>query len=247
MDNHVDVLGVKFNNTTKGRLLKELIERIDRNDKTFIVTANPEIVMNAKNSQDYMDTLKSADYVIADGIGVIYGSRMLKEPLPERIPGFDLMMELLKTADQKRLRVFFLGARQEVIEALTKNVADQFPNLQIAGTRNGYFKPGDETIAAEVQEANADLIFVALGFPRQEYWIRQHMGVLEKGLFMGVGGSFDVLADKVKRAPLIWQKMNLEWLYRLIQQPSRWKRMLVLPLFLVEIWKEKKHKGGQSK
>ena len=237
MTEKVDVLGLQFNYVTKKELVESLSNRIADNEKTFVVTANPEIVMHAKENPNYKKTVEQATYIIADGIGVIYGARLLNQSLPERIPGYELMVELLQIGNKEKLKVYFLGATQEVIDALQVNVEKQFPNLIIAGTRNGYFEQDDTTVYEDIKNSNPDLVFVALGFPRQEEWIHQHIDSFEKGLFMGVGGSFDVLANKVKRAPLIWQKLNLEWLYRLLKQPSRWKRMLVLPQFLLEVLK----------
>lgn len=237
MIERVEVLGMEFDQLTKASLLAELDKKIISEEKTFIVTANPEIVMYAKENTSYNKLVKDADYVIADGIGVIYGAKLLKKYLPERIPGYELMLDLLRIGNEKKLSVYFLGAQQDVIDELQVNVRKSFPNLIIVGARNGYFRPEDTTIQEEIKKANADFIFVALGYPRQEEWINKHMDKFNKGIFMGVGGSFDVLAEKVKRAPLIWQKLNLEWLYRLLKQPSRWRRMLVLPKFLIEVLK----------
>ncbi|MEW8970506.1 MAG: WecB/TagA/CpsF family glycosyltransferase [Mesobacillus sp.] len=235
----VDILGVKFVKLSRGEILSAVEGSIDSNGKMFVVTANPEIVMHAKDHADYMRTVSNADMVIADGIGVIIGSKILNTPLPERVAGFDLLTELLKRGNEKNWRVFFLGAKDEVLQEAVRNVRKDYPNLVIAGSHHGYFKDDDTKVADLVREAQADMVFVALGFPRQENWIETYMPTFDKGLFMGVGGSFDVLAGHVQRAPEIWQKLNLEWLYRLLKQPSRWKRMLALPLFIVEVVKEK--------
>ncbi|WP_226085931.1 WecB/TagA/CpsF family glycosyltransferase [Mesobacillus sp. S13] len=235
----VDILGVKFVRLSRGEILSQVEGSIDSNGKMFVVTANPEIVMHAKDHPDYMRTVSNADMVIADGIGVIIGSKILNTPLPERVAGFDLLTELLKRGNEKNWRVFFLGAKDEVLQEAVGNVKKDYPNLVIAGSHHGYFKDDDTKVADLVREAQADMVFVALGFPRQEKWIEAYMPSFDKGLFMGVGGSFDVLAGHVQRAPEIWQKLNLEWLYRLLKQPSRWKRMLTLPMFILEVVKEK--------
>lgn len=245
----VEIFGVKFANLRREEVISRIKGNIENKKKQFVVTANPEIVMHAKNNPDYLETVSKADMVIADGIGVIIGSKILDTPLPERVAGFDLMTELLRIGNEKKWRVFFLGAKEEVLNLAVKNVQAQYPQLVVAGSHHGYFKDADTSVAEEVRAAEADMIFVALGFPRQEKWIEQYMLQFEKGLFMGVGGSFDVLAGVVQRAPVFWQKLNLEWLYRLLKQPSRWRRMLVLPLFIVEVVKEKsrrKTKRGVS-
>jgi N-acetylglucosaminyldiphosphoundecaprenol N-acetyl-beta-D-mannosaminyltransferase len=230
----VEILNVNFENISKVELLNKLITKVSTNQKTFLVTANPEIVMYAKKDAEYHQIVRKADYVIADGYGVVLGSKILGTPVPERIPGFDLMCDLLESGAKKGWSVYFLGAKNEVIEKTVSNVKRDYPGLTIAGFQDGYFKDSTE-IREQIKIAKPDLIFVALGFPKQEKWIEENYSHFEKGLFIGVGGSFDVLAGTVKRAPIIWQKMNLEWFYRLIQEPSRWRRMLVLPLFIIEV------------
>ncbi len=187
----------------------------------------------------YSSIVRTADYVIADGIGVIIASKLLGCPLPERIAGYDLLVELLKSGNEKGRSIYLLGAKKEVIERAVENVKVNYPHLKVAGWHDGYFNWESTEIMDEIKLKKPDLIFVALGFPKQEIWISKNIGSVDKGIFMGVGGSFDVLAGAVKRAPIMWQKINLEWLYRLIKQPSRWKRMLVLPQFMIKIIKEK--------
>ncbi|WP_449538421.1 WecB/TagA/CpsF family glycosyltransferase [Ferdinandcohnia sp. Marseille-Q9671] len=235
----VNILGVNFTKSDKNELLQVLTKRIDSDNKTFIVTANPEIVMHAVESEDYFRTLENADYIIPDGIGIIKAAEILKNPLPERIAGFDLMLELLRIANSKKLKVYLLGAEEEVLNKTVENIRDRYSDLDIAGYQNGYFNFENNQISEEIANLKPDLVLVALGVPRQEKWIYENMHKFEKGLFMGVGGSFDVLAGNVKRAPLLWQKMNVEWLYRLIQQPWRWKRMLALPRFVTKVITQK--------
>ncbi|MFS0644766.1 WecB/TagA/CpsF family glycosyltransferase [Siminovitchia sp. 179-K 8D1 HS] len=235
MSKKVEVLGVEFENATQKEMVDCIKDRIKQNKKTFIVTANPEIVMHAQRDPEYKNTLRSADFIVPDGIGIIMGAKMLKKPLQERIAGFDLMSDLLGVANEERLNVFFLGSRENVIEQAIANVKRDYPHVQICGFHHGYFQGNDPRVAEMVKTSNPDLVFVALGFPRQEKWIRTYLDTFEKGIFMGVGGSFDVLAGAVKRAPSIWRRLNLEWLYRLIKQPSRWKRMAFLPLFILKV------------
>lgn len=241
MNQHiVDVLSIPFINTTKDQLVKDMNQRISRNEKTFVVTANPEIVEYANAHQEYKDILMNADYIVPDGIGIIMASKLMKQPLVERITGFDLLHDLLKLADQHAYRVYFLGAEQNVIEKAAGILQRDYPNMTLAGYHHGYISVDDAELAASIAAVKPDIIITALGFPRQEEWVTLHNPLFEKGLFMGVGGSFDVIAGKVNRAPAIWQKLNLEWMYRLIQQPSRWKRMLVLPKFALKVLSKRK-------
>lgn len=236
----VSVLGVAFDNKTKETFLEELMERIDHNKKSFVVTANPEIVMYAKKDPFYMSLIKEADYIIADGIGIIKGSKILGTPIIERVAGYDLMLALLEEANIKGSRVYLLGAKEEVLQNTVKKVHELYPSINLVGARNGYFDFSDASVIESVQTTRPDMVFVAIGYPRQEQWIQQYLTTASKGLLMGVGGSFDVLSGKSKRAPKIFIQLNIEWLYRLIKQPFRLKRMMALPQFLREVKNEKK-------
>lgn len=233
----VEMMGMSFVKADMDELVRELDQRIRQADNTFLVTANTEIMMHARKHPDYQVDLGSADLVIPDGIGVVIGSKILGHPLEERLAGYDLMIRLFQLCEQQQYSVYLLGAREPVIEETVSRVRKKFPSLTIAGYHHGYFDLNDESIMDEIRSAEPDVILAGLGVPRQEQWIARNRKSLGKGLFIGVGGSFDVLAGKVKRAPMFWQKLNLEWLYRLIQRPSRWKRMTVLPLFIMNVIK----------
>lgn len=243
----VSVLGVSFDNKTKEVFLEELMKRINRKEKTFVVTANPEIVMYAKKDPSYMSLIKEADYVVADGIGIIKGSKILGTPIVERVAGYDLMLELLAQANQKQSRVYLLGAKEEVLQKTVERVKERYPSIQLVGARNGYFDLSDSSVIEDVQQTKPDMVFVAIGYPRQEQWIHEYLKTASQGLLMGVGGSFDVLSGKSKRSPDIFIRLNAEWLYRLIKQPTRFKRMMALPLFLREVKQEKKQRHAQHK
>lgn len=219
-------MDIPFINLTKHDFLhKCLLPSIKQENKKFIVTANPEIVMKTKEDPSYKNAVLAADYVVPDGVGILMAAKHQKEPLQERVSGYDIMMDLLSYADQQALSCYFLGASEMVNEKAVTEVKKRYPNLKIAGHHHGFFDLDDEQVAADVKNAAADIVFVALGLPRQEMWIHQHLKTFEKGIFMGVGGSFDVLAGEVKRAPQFWIKLNLEWLYRIIKQPFRIKRI----------------------
>lgn len=236
----VSVLGVPFDNKTKETFLSELMERVHNEQKTFVVTANPEIVMYAKKEEPYLSLLKEADYIVADGIGIIKGAKLLGTPIIERVAGFDLLTALLEKAAEQNSRVYFLGAKEDVLQRAIQNVQKRHPSLTIVGSRNGYFDLSDASVVEAVKATQPDMVFVAIGYPRQEQWIHQYLATAPKGLLMGVGGSFDVLSGKAKRAPKIFIRLNSEWLYRLIKQPTRLKRMMVLPQFLLAVKREKK-------
>lgn len=235
----VDILGIPFVNTTKTGFVEKLDNHLTRQDKVFVVTANPEIVMKAIEEDSYKKVIDQATYITADGIGVVKAAQLLNYPLPERVTGYDTMMELLELAERKQYSIYLLGGQEETLQKAVTNIHTNFPNINIVGHHNGYFDWNQTHIQEEIKATNPDLVFVALGVPRQENWIAENLPHFQKGVFMGVGGSFDVIAGTVERAPVAWQKANLEWLYRLLKQPSRWKRMLALPRFGLKILKVK--------
>ncbi len=237
--NSVRILGIDFINKPFHEVAGLLEQYVDNNEKAFIVTANPEIVMYADEHPEYKSMIQAADFVVPDGIGIVIASKILNTPIQERVAGFDLMIRLLELGNEKKWRIYLLGGKQETNKKAVANIASRYPKLQIAGSHHGFFDWTDETVTNEIKAANPDIVFAALGFPKQEKWIAQKLPYFSKGLFIGVGGSIDVLAGEVKRAPLFWRKLNLEWFYRLLKQPTRWKRMLALPRFLVKIMKEK--------
>ncbi|MFT8825769.1 MAG: WecB/TagA/CpsF family glycosyltransferase [Liquorilactobacillus mali] len=233
----VAVLGVNFTKITNKELLEQLKTDSLNHSNRFVITANPEIVLYARDNPEYLAVIKSADYTTADGIGIIKGANILKTPLPERVTGFDTLCSLLEFADKEQKSVYFLGAKPETIKKAIAKIRHEYPALKIAGYHDGYFEDEQE-IATEIKASNPDFVFVALGFPKQEFFIAKHRQ-LTASIWMGVGGSFDVLAGTVKRAPLFWQKHHIEWLYRLFQEPSRFWRMLALPKYLIMIYLEK--------
>lgn len=237
----VNVLGVDFDNKSFKQFQNELIGRINTHQSTFVVTANPEIVMSANENPEFMKILNyDADYVTPDGIGVVKAAKILGTPLKERVTGYDLFSWLMKLANERSLRVYLIGAKPKVIHAIQTKIAREYSDIQLVGAEDGYFKDDLEVVAYQIERAEPDLVFAALGSPRQE----QLLDILRKNLLpalmMGVGGSFDVFSGMVKRAPQVWQKAHLEWFYRLLKEPSRYKRMGKIPKFMVEVYKSKK-------
>jgi len=240
MQSKVTILGIPFDNMTRKEFLKELYKRMNLKQKTFLVTANPEIVMYAQENKDYYELLMQADYIAPDGIGIVKASHTLGTPIKERVPGFELMLGLLEIADMEKKNVYFIGAKEEIIELTIEKIKQEWPHINIVGYHHGYFNHADPEMIEKVKETEPDMIFVAFGFPRQEKWISNYLSQVSSGIAVGVGGSFDVLSGKTKRAPRLVQSFHIEWLYRLIRQPSRYKRMSVLPKFLQEIYSQKK-------
>lgn len=234
-----DVLGISFIKATKKEIVTQLIADHKAGQNRFIVTANPEIVLAARKDQEYMQIIKTADYVTADGIGIVKGAALLGNPVPERVTGFDLMCALLHHADLHHDRVFFLGAKPTILQQTITHIHHQYPGVIIAGSHDGYFASSEAAgVAAQIKAAHPSFVFVALGFPKQEMFIHQFRKQAP-ALWMGVGGSFDVLAGAVRRAPQSWQKHHVEWLYRLLQDPRRIGRMMALPRYLALIlWRK---------
>lgn len=237
----INILGVGFDKYSLSEFEAKFLDRLKKRQSTLIVTANPEIVMTAKDDPSYRDIINNvADYVTADGIGIVKAARILGKRLPERVTGYDLFTWFLDMANKDKLRVYLIGAKPEVIQAVEKKVKSEYPDIDLVGCEDGYFKDSLETVASRIKAAQPDLVFAALGFPKQE----RLLAILrEEGLaatMMGVGGSFDVFSGMAKRAPKAFQDAHLEWFYRLLKEPTRIGRMMVLPKFVVEVKKSKK-------
>ena len=231
--NKIKIMGIPFINKTKESILNDYLKQaVENEEKKFIVTANPEIVMKTREDSNYKKIVQSADLIVPDGIGIVLASKWQGTPIKERVPGIELMEDMLLYADKHKKTCYFLGAKEEVNRALIMNIKAKYPDLIIGGFHHGFFDLNDENIIDRVKESKADFIFVALGYPRQEEWIFNNYDRFNKGIFMGVGGSFDVLSGSVKRAPEKWIKYNLEWLYRLLKQPLRFMRFFVVIKFV---------------
>ncbi|KID41733.1 WecB/TagA/CpsF family glycosyltransferase [Fructilactobacillus fructivorans] len=233
-----NIVSIPFVNTTFNDFMRTLEARINDHKNTFVVTANPEIVVYADHHPQYQKILKSATYVVPDGIGIIKGAQMLNDPISERITGYDIFCRLLEWGNQNNKSAYFLGAKPEVVFDLRKILTVNYPNLNIVGMQDGYFK-NETPIVSTIENHDIDMIFVATGFPFQEEFIEKYRNK-NNGLWIGVGGSFDVLAGHTQRAPQFWIDHHIEWLYRLIKQPTRFKRMLAIPEFLKLVRKQKK-------
>lgn len=234
MDHVAKIMGISFPKMTVEQslqMLGEVVER-KRNGLFHVVTGNPEIVMSCQHDRELRSIIEEAGLVTADGIGIVMVSRLRGGHLPERVTGCDLLLKLLEVGNRKRWSFYFLGADEATSRRAAEAIRGQYPNVAIAGRHHGYFgKEEEDAIVEEIRAAAPDFLIVALGAPYAERWIHQYKHSLNAKIAIGVGGSLDIIAGKVKRAPVIWQSMHMEWLYRLIQQPSRWKRQMILPRF----------------
>ena len=227
----VDVLGVAFDNVTLDEAVARAMALLEEDGPHLAATPNPEIVQCAGRDPEYARILADADLVIPDGIGIIHAAKILGRPLKGRVPGIDFASALMVRLAETGRRLFLLGAAPGVAEQAAVHLQAAHPGLVICGTHDGYFK-ADEPVIQKIRDARADVVFVCLGFPKQEKWIAAHGKETGARLLIGLGGSLDVFAGKVERAPEQFQKLGLEWLYRLMKQPSRAGRMARLPLFL---------------
>ena len=244
MRDTIDVLGVKIDNISFGYALEKAKQMVKTDGTSMIFTPNPEIVMAAHEDPAFKEILNSADMCTPDGIGVVYAAKILGTPLKERIAGFDLACGLLESISKTGESVFLFGAKPGIAEAARDKLYEKYPGLTVAGVQNGYFSDEDnEAIIKKINDSGANLLFVCLGAPKQEKWIYANRDKLNVNLCIGIGGALDVFSGNVKRAPEIFIKCNLEWLYRFCKNPSRLGRFAALPKFMLTVKKSAKDKN----
>jgi len=230
----VDLMGCRFDTvdlpTAVGRTLG-WIDHPDRRSHT-IVTVNVAILMMMRQDRQLTAAVRAADMVVADGVPLVWVSRWLGEPLPHRVTGVDLMLELLRVGSERGVSVFLLGTTQERLDVLVRVVAERYPGVRIAGSRNGYFTEDEhQEVARQIRDSRADLLLMGMPAPMKEIWSERLRDDLHTPAILGVGGAFDVLAGYVKRAPVPMQRVGLEWAWRLMLEPRKlWKRYLVTNL-----------------
>lgn len=217
-----------------------LSDNLKNNKKTFVVTANPETFMISEKNEDVRKMLLDKETVmVPDGIGVLKAGKKIGYNIEERITGIDIANELLKFGNEQKKSIYLFGSKQEVIDSMKEVIKEQYPNLKLVGTSNGYVTDKDK-VFDEIVKLEPDIVLVALGIPLQEMLIYKHLNRFKKGIFVGVGGSFDVMSGMKKRAPKIFIKLNLEWLYRIMKEPKRFKRFYNSNVkFILEIRKYK--------
>ena len=231
-----NILNIEFDVVNEKEALDRLIGFLNEDSPVKeVYTPNPEIVMLAQKDKELFDILNNADLVLADGIGLIIASRLKGLRLRHRVTGVDTMDRLLRYCAENRKSFFMFGGKPGIAETACENIREKYGDMEVSGYHHGYFDEKDEIgIIDKINDSKPDILFVCLGAPKQEKWINKNKDKLNCKLAMGVGGSVDVYAGVAKRAPEIFRKFGLEWLYRLLKEPWRFKRMLVLPKFLIK-------------
>jgi N-acetylglucosaminyldiphosphoundecaprenol N-acetyl-beta-D-mannosaminyltransferase len=239
--NRIPVLNILIDVVTMKEAVGAVAGFILERKPHLVVTPNAEIVMMAQQDTQLADIINHADLVVPDGAGVVWAARYNGNAMPERVAGYDLVQNLLFEAVSKQYRIYMFGGAPGIVEKAKLAAETSYPGVQIVGTRHGFFTEQDEPeIVSNIKKCRPDILLVALGVPRQEKWLAKNMTNIAAPVAIGVGGSFDVMAGIVRRAPLWMQKAKLEWLYRLAMQPTRAIRMLALPRFVLQVIQQKK-------
>lgn len=246
MSDQLTILGIPIDRVDQAQALRIMQDYIDSGKPHYIVTANAEIIYQASQDAIMRQVVCGADLVTADGSGVVWASKYIGQPLSERVTGIDLVHAICQTSQTAGWRIYILGAAPGIAQQAADKLCQQYPACQIVGVQHGYFKAEEEPrIVEQIRQAKPDVLLVAMGAPRQELWITKHQDALQIPVAMGIGGSLDVISGNLKRAPQWMQKLSLEWLYRLLIQPSRFKRVLALPKFVLAVRKEQRQKRRQ--
>lgn len=240
-----EILGVTFSEKSH----REAVEHIDNilrvpqvKGVSHIITANPEIVMAARKRKGYLKLIKTADLVTPDGIGILLASKLLGGNIKERVAGFDLVTDIFqkREEEQNTLRVYFVGAEEEVVKRAARNIENTYKYIKVVGIHNGFFeKERENRILKEIHESQPDLVLVGLGSPRQDQFIHNNKQRIHAKVAIGVGGTFDVWSGKVQRAPMIFRNLGMEWFWRLITNPKRLFRQFALVKFALVVLKER--------
>lgn len=229
------ILGVGFDDITINQAVYFALDLIERNEKSYVVTPNPEIIWMCRKNNELMKIINNAKLVLADGIGVTIGAKILGTPIKGgRVPGIDFISALFEKLAVRSGRIFLFGAKPGVANEAGAKLEAMYPGLIIAGVSDGYFTDSNK-IVEQINASNADVLLVCLGAPKQELWMSEHLDKLNVPLLAGLGGSLDVFAGRVRRAPVFFQRAGLEWFYRIIKEPRRIRRSLNLPLFLLTV------------
>lgn len=240
----INILGVNVDMAGIEDSVTQIMQFLGEDGMHTVYTPNSEIIMAAYKDSEFCSLLNRASLLTADGIGVVYASRILKKPLSERAAGYDIACRIIEEITKSGHKLFLFGGKPGVADEAKERLEEKNPGIQIVGTRNGYFdKEETPSIINEINESGADIVFVCLGAPAQEKWIDANKDKLNTKVAMGLGGSLDIFAGRVERSPEIWCKLGLEWLHRLIREPWRFMRMMALPKFALTVFfKGKRYK-----
>ena len=228
----IDILGIKFDNVTFDEAMDKLKSFLLGNEKKIIVTPNAEIAQLCAENKEINELINKADFIVPDGIGVIYASKILKKPLKQKVAGVDLAFALLPILEKEKKTLFLFGGKDGVAEKAKEKIKEKYPNIIINGILNGYYS-NEEEIIKEINKVQPDVLFVCLGAPKQEKFMVNNKEKINARLMFGFGGVLDVISGNAKRAPKIFVQLGLEWFYRLLSEPKRFKRMLKLPKYLM--------------
>lgn len=245
MTEKISFFGIEVMNVDFREASERLEQALEGEGLTVISTPNTEIVMMARKDEEMKTILNASDLVVPDGIGLIHGSKIRGCRMKERVTGFDLSVKMLELANEKGYGVYLLGGKPGVGERAAENLKKKYPGLRIAGVHHGYFKGAqdgitdseeDRKILAKIEAGGTDILFVGMGYPKQERWIYRNRAKIRAKVAIGNGGVTDILAGEAKRAPEVFQRLGLEWLYRLLKDPKRLGRQMNLPLFLLRVF-----------
>ena len=238
MRNTVRILGIEIDNIDiedAGNITKNLIENSNKSCK-IVVAPNTEFIMMAQKDKEFFEILRSAELATPDSVGVMIGGKKQNKPFKQRIPGQSYFRKILEVGEKENWSFYFLGGKGDVPKLTAEHVKKDYPNINIVGYHEGFFEnESEEAVISEINKLQPNVLFVAMGAPLQEKWIAKHKNELKVDVAAGQGGTFDYEAGKIKRAPKIFQTLGIEWFWRLILQPSRFFRMLALPVYLIKI------------
>jgi N-acetylglucosaminyldiphosphoundecaprenol N-acetyl-beta-D-mannosaminyltransferase len=230
----VTVLGCRIHRVTMEDALEVARDFLTDGQPHQIVTADASMLAMATEDPALRDLINAADLVVPDSTGVVWAAKKVGEPVPERVPGVEVMERLCELAGREGRTAYFLGSAPGVAEEAARKLEERFPGFKVVGVHHGFFQPGDEAkIEQEILALRPDMLFVAMGIPRQEKWIRQRLHTLNVPISVGVGGSLDCHSGRVQRAPKFFQRLSIEWLYRLLTNPSKYKKVAILPRFML--------------
>ena len=239
----VNVLGINIDKLTESECTEVIRQALKEKKNKRIFTPNTSIVLSTLKDKEKARLINSADLLIPDGIGLVQASRILNDPLPQRITGIDMGEKILEIANKECLSLFLLGSTKKNVSAAADNIRDKYRNIKVCGIHHGFFDINSEynqKLIKAISSKEPDIIFVCMGYPKQELWIDQNSHKIPSlRLSIGLGGSLDVWSGKVKRAPVIFRKLNMEWLWRMIIQPQRLKNLSDIPCFYYYILKQK--------
>ena len=236
----ITILDFPIDNINMPEAVSRVEEFISKRTPHQVITANTLMLNSALRDPSLKTVFNQASLVVPDSVGLVWAARALGHPLKAKVPGIDLLFELVNLCLARGYSIYLLGAKPGVAAKAAERLQTRFPGLKIAGTRHGYFARAEETAVIEdIQRSGASILFVGFSIPYQELWINAHLAEINIPVCIGVGGSFDVICGRIKRAPQLMQKLGLEWLWRTLMEPWRIKRIILIPVFILRVYRQK--------